>query len=491
MGDLSSILGSQNSIEYLVSQYMMYESAPKNALLDRQDDLKERKGVLSDLDSKLSTLQSKAERLSDPITDYFALRTSTVSDSDVLTASASSTAAMGNHSVTIERLAISDTRVSQQYDDIATSFSGILADQTFSIGYGHPTEADENNRESLSITVTADVFALDNDDALLQIADAINSAMYIAVSNETIESGEQVRASVVSEESGKSRIILRSESSGYKNRIDFTDSADSLLSSMGVSDAVVSSGTAGGYITEVGTSATTSLLNSKLNIDGLDFYRDNNNVTDALTGVTMKLLDVSATTQTISVTADTEGVKTEVNEFLDTYNESMTYLRSNTQMDPETYQRGVLSDDVTYRSILYDLRNYTMNQVTGVANSDYSRLFNIGIEADSKGQLSITDSDKFTTALETNSDYVAQVFNASDGLATKLDGYLEKYIKTGGTIDSSKTNIEDQLTSLSDRMSLMDDLLARREKQLTDQFTSLQEMMYTLTNQQNYMSSFF
>lgn len=488
--DISSLLGSQNSIEYLVEQYMRYESRPKNDLLDRQSELNSRKTVLSDLDSKLSALQSKAERLSDPITDYFATRSSSESDSDILTSTAGATASLGNHAITIDRLAISDTRVSQQYTDTDTSFSGFTVDQTFEIEVGSPTDLDANNRTSISITVTAADLALDNDEALIEIADAINSAMYTAVTNETIGSEEQIRASVVTEETGKSRIVLRSESSGYTYRMDFTDSADSLLSTLGVSDAVASTGTAGGYITEVGTSATTSMLNSKFNIDGLDFYRDSNNVTDALTGVTLKLLDTAASTQTVTVVADTEGVKGEVNAFLDSYNEAMTYLRENTQIDPSTYKRGALADDITYRGIVYDLRNYTLNEVTGVANSDYSRLFNIGIEADSDGMLSIADSDKFVEAIETNSNYVAELFNASDGLATQLDSYLENYVKTGGSIDSSKNNIDDQLTTLVDRISLMDDILYRREDQLRQEFTSLQEMMYKLQNQQSFLGSF-
>jgi len=469
---------------------MVFESRPKNDLLDRQEDLYTRKTVLSDLDSKLSALQSKAERLSDPITDYFASRTASVSDSDVISATSGETAALGNHSITIDRLAISDTRVSQQYTDTDTSFSGFVADQTFMIEIGNPTDTDPNYRRNISITVSAADLALDNDEALLQIADAINSAMYTVVTAETIGSEEQVRASVVTEESGKSRLVLRSDSSGYTYRMDFTDSADNLLSALGISDAVQSSGTAGGYITDVGTSVTSSMLNSKLNIDGLDFYRDSNNVTDALTGVTLKLLDTSATTQTVTVVADVEGVKSEVNGMLDAYNEAITYLRENTQIDPNTYKRGLLADDITYRGIIYDLRNYTMNEVTGVSNSDYSRLFNIGIEADSDGNLSIADSDKFQTAIETNSSYVSEVFNASDGFATQLDTYLENYVKTSGSIDASKNNIEDQLTSLSDRISLMDDILYRREAQLRQEFTSLQEMMYNLQSQQSFLSSF-
>ncbi|MEA3287485.1 MAG: flagellar filament capping protein FliD [Candidatus Marinimicrobia bacterium] len=489
--DINSLLGSQNSIQYLVDQYMKFESRPKDALLDRQYALNQRKDTLSDLDSKLSALQSKAERLSDPVTDYFAARSASTSDGDVMTATAGATAALGNHAITIDRLAISDTRVSQQYTDGDSSFSGFLTDQTFSIEVGAPTDEDANNRVSISMTVSAADLALDNDEALLQIADAINSAMYTAVSDETIGSEEQVRASVVTEESGKSRLVLRSESSGYTYRMEFTDSADGLLSALGVSDSIQSSGSAGGYITDVGTSTTTSLLNSKFNIDGLDFYRDSNNVTDALAGVSIKMLDTSAATQTITVVADTEGVKTEVNGFIDAYNEAMTYLREETQMNPDTYERGMLADDVTYRGIVYDLRNFTLNQVSGVSNTDYSRLFSIGIEADSQGMLSIADMDKFTTAIETNSNYVAELFNSADGLATQLDGYLENYVKTGGSINSSKNNIDDQLMNLTDRISLMDDILYRREDQLRQEFTSLQEMMYKLQSQQSFLGSFF
>ena len=57
-----------------------------------------------------------------------------------------------------------------------------------------------------------------------------------------------------------------------------TDSANSLLSTLEISNSVQSSGTSGGYITDVGTSASDSLLNSKLLVDGLTFYRDSNTI---------------------------------------------------------------------------------------------------------------------------------------------------------------------------------------------------------------------
>jgi len=489
--EITSMFSSSNSIEYLVEQYLRLESGPRDNLVKQQNDLYERKDVLSDLDSSLSSLQSISERLIDPITDHFATKSASSSDSEKVSVSAGSTAEMGNHSITVERLAISDTRVSRQFDDSGSSFSSYTTDQTISIEIAHPTEADANKRLAIDVTIDAASFAQDDRDVLIQIADDINSAMYTAIGAETIDANEAVNVSVVTEESGKSRLVFRTQNSGYTYRMDFTDSADSLLADLEVNAAVQSTGTAGGYITDVGTSATDSELNAKFVIDGLTFYRDANNVTNALSGVTLKLLDTFTSPQTVTVTIDTDTVRSEVESFLDKYNDAIDYLRENTQMDPDTYERGLLADDITYRGIHYDLREIMMSTISGVSNSEYSKLFNIGIETDDDGRLSITDSEKFTEALESNSSFVAEIFNASDGIANQVNDYLENYVKVAGTIDGSKNNIDDQLSYLDDRIDLMDELLTRRENQLREEFTQLQEMMYQLSNQQSFFSSFF
>jgi flagellar hook-associated protein 2 len=488
--DAGSIFTNQSSIEQLIGQYLALESRPRDDLVDKKDALNSRKNVLSELDSKLSALESKAERLNDPITDYFAAKLATSSDTDKFTVSASSSAELGNHTLSVDRLAVSDTRVSKQYTDSNTSFSGITTDQTFSIEVAHPTDEDPSNRVSIDITMTADKFSQNDNQVLADIADAINSAMFTAISSETIENDEVVYASVVNEESGKSRLVLRTEQSGYTYRMDFTDSADNLLQTLEVNADVQSSGTSGGYMTTVGTNATDSLLNSKFTMDGLTFYRDSNNVTDALTGVTLQLLDTFATTETVTVNVDTESVKGEVQEFLDAYNESLTFLRTNTQMDPDTYKAGALSSDYTYRGIIAKLRSIVSGEVSGVNNSDYSRLFSIGIEADDKGLLSIADSDKFTEALESNTANVSDLFRASDGIAVELENFINNFVKTGGTIDNSKKNINDQVTYLSGRISSMDEWLLKRETQLRDEFAKLQEAMSRISSQQSFFSMF-
>lgn len=490
--EISSIFSAQAGIERIVEQYMLLEERPLKVLLDKKDSLANRKSVLSSLDAKLSTLLTVVERMTDPITDYFAAKEATTSDLEKFTASAGASSNPGNHSITVDRLAISDTRVSQQYSDTdSTAFDAFeSADQIFEIEVAHPTDADSSNRESISVTVSASLFDQDADDVLLAIASAINSAMSNAITAETIENDEVVHASVVTEESGKSRLVLSTGQSGYTYRMDFTDSADSLLASLEVNSGTQSSGTSGGWITSVGSSPSTSLLNAKFTLDGLTFYRDSNNVTDAITGVTLQLLDMFATTETVTITTDVDEVEKEVQDFLDAYNEVITFLRENTQYNSDTEKVGVLSNDLIYKDIINSLRGYTVDTVDGASSSTYTKLYNIGIEADDKGLLSIEDSEKFNDAVEANSTNISDLFNASDGIATLVKSYIDNFVKVGGTIDRTKNNIDSQVIHLEDRISLMDDLLDTKEAQLRKQFSRLQEAMIFLTQQQSFFGIF-
>ncbi len=488
--DITTAYNSSEQIDYLVQVYMQNERKPKVALETRRDDLENRRSTLTDLDSKLTALQSKAELLTDEITNYFATKKATVSDSDKFTASAGASAELGNHSLSVDRLAASDTRVSNQYTDTDTSFTGFTTDQIFSVEVGHPTDADADNRESISVTVDSTTFAKTDDEVLLDIANAINTAMSDAVVAETIDSDEVIHVSVVTEESGKSRLVFRSENSGYTYRMDFTDSGDSLLTTMEVNSASQTSGTAGGWITQVGTGTTDSLLNAKMTIDGLTFYRNSNNVTDAISGVTLQLLDTFATTETATINADVETVKGEVNGFLEVYNESLSYLKDQTSGAIVSDDKGQLARDLIYKNMIVDLRDIIRQEVTGAASQSFTRLYNIGIEADDSGKLSIKDLEKFTEALESNSNNIADIFRASDGIATQTESYLESFVKTGGTIDGSKNNIETQLIYLNDRIEFVEERLVKKEAQLRDEFARLQEMMARVASQQSFFTSF-
>lgn len=489
--EIGSGYSNQNSIDLLIEQQMKLYRRPLDQLTVRRDELNSRKSALSDLNSKLSSLKNQSSKLVDTaVTNYLGTKKATSSDTAKFSATASSAAQLGNHTLTVQRLATMDTRVSKQYSDTNSDFTGFLADQTFSIGVAHPTDVDSNNRETINVTVSAADFTGTNDNVLAAIAEAINAAMSEAIASETIENDELVRASVVTEEDGVSRLVFRADQSGYTNRMDFSDSADNLLQALEVNSASQTTGASGGYITDVGTSASNSLLNAQLNMDGLTFYRNANDITDMLSGVSLRLLDTFATPETMTVSADTETVKNEVQTFLDTYNASMKSLRKYAITDPDTKVTGILARDNTYRGMIADLRQFSVATITGATNSRYSKLYSIGIEADSTGNLSITDSSKFNAALEDNGKNVSDLFQSADGIATNLKSYLDDYIKSSGKIASTKKNIDSQLTLLNTHITQVEDRMQVKENNLRKQFASLQSMMNTLVNQQNFLSQF-
>ncbi len=486
--DITSLFASQGSIQYLVDQFMRFEEEPLNQLMDRKSKLNDTTSLLSTLDSKLSALQSRTERMTDTFTDYFAARKAESSNKDVLTASATSSAKIGSHTISVSRLASSDTRVSQQYSSTGTDFSSYSTDQTFTIEVAHPTDSDPNNRVSISVTVAASVFSGDNESVLNAISSAVDAAMDQAVADETIKNEERVNTSVISEENGTNRLQFISNNSGFTYRMDF--GASTLLDDLQINANSQVAGTSGGYMYNVGTSATTSELNAQFTVDGLTYYRDSSTVDDAIDGVTLNLRDVFTSNETVTISTDYDAVKEEVDGFITAFNDAIDFLRKEAQYDPATAKRGALADDLKYRNLSIDLRDIVASEVTDVTYSEYNLLYDIGMEMDQQGKLSIVDEDKFKTAVETNSEYVSDLFNGSDGIATRIKDYLEGYVKTGGTISQSKKNITNQITTLETRIDLENTLLDQKRKQLTEEFTQLQETMFTVQNQQQFFMLF-
>lgn len=491
--DLSSVYSSQSSssIDQMVDTFMAIEEKPLEKLEEKREGLYNRKKVLTDLHSKLSNLKNNAEELNSVLVDHFGTKKALSSDAEKIDVSATASAERGSHTLTVERLAVADTRVSKQFTDTNTSFSSFTADQTFKIEVAHPTDTDPSNRVQIDVTISADTFSQDDATVLAAISDAVNDAMNNAVLNDTISNDEKVQASVVSEESGVSRLVLRSSSSGYDYRIDFTDSADSLLDFIEVNASVQTSGSSGGYITEVGTSSSTSLLNAKFNIDGLTFYRNSNYISDVLDGVTFQLLDTFSNAETITVSSDVEAVKDDVREFLDNYNAVLNFIVENTGFNAETGEYGALSDDSRYWNIKNDLRQIMTSEISGVSNENYSRLSSIGIEGNSTGTLSIVDANDFENALNANPLNVAEIFTTADtGLADQLISYVENYLGSEGFISSSKSILDDRVTYLNDEIDRMEVYLDQRESQLRQELTKLQEAMILLGNQQTFLSNF-
>ncbi len=464
-------------IEGLVAQYRLIELGSRSSLEGKKDVLESRKQALSDLDSKLSALYKLGERFSDIILDVFNTREGESSNSELFTVSAGSTAQLGSHSVTISRLASIDTRVSQQYVASNSDFGAIVTDQSFVISVAHPTDADPNNREEITVTVSAATFSQTNDEVLADVARAINNAMSAAATAGTIDSDEKPAASVVTEETGTSRLVLRSGQSGETYSLQFNDT-DGLLTTLQVNAASQSTGTSGGYMTAANE------LSAQFTIDGLAFTRDSNFVDDALGGVSIQLLSTTATTETITVTADTEAVKKEAQDFIDAYNEVIKFLNDKTATD------GEFRGDMTYSTLKFQLRGIIAAVVSDTESSDYNTLSEIGIGIKRDGTLYFEDETKFETTLATSTNLISDLFVGTDGVAVTLNSFVINYTKAKGIISSSEDAVKATLRYQDTRLENFDERLEKKVERFREQLLRLQAVYVEMQQQSAFFASF-
>ena len=464
-------------IEGLVEQFRQIELGPRFRFEARRDALTTRKQALNDLDSSLSALFNLGKRFSDIILDVFNTKTGESSDTSLFTVSAGADAQLGAHDLSISRLASIDTRVSRQYVSTDSDFTLLLTDQTFGIVVAHPTDADPANTVEISVTVSAATFSQSNDDVLADISSAINDAMSAAVTAETIDSDEAAVATVVSEASGQSRLILRSGQSGETYELQFNDTSG-LLGTLDINAGVQSSGTSGGFITAAAD------LSAQFTLDGLSFTRDSNFVEDALEGVGLQLLNTTSGTETITISADTESVKAEVQDFIDTYNAAIELLNE------KTLAGGVFRGDVTYSTLKFQLRGLVSAVVTDTISTSFDQLIELGIGVKRDGTLFFEDETLLDNALSTNPKLVSDIFSGTDGIAVTLNDFVVNFTKSSGIIDGSTKAIDASVRRQDDRLDSFDARVENRVERFRDDLIRLQTVMLQVQQQSAFFANF-
>ncbi len=177
-------------------------------------------------------------------------------------------------------------------------------------------------------------------------------------------------------------------------------------------------------------------------VDGVAVTRSSNTVDDLITGVTLNLKGADpATTLTVNVNRDYEGLEEQITEFVTAYNDLMDTINEQLTYDTATQSPGgPLYGDSTLRALRSSLLETIVNQVPGL-DENFSTLGLVGINLDNGGKLTI-DSDTLQGYLETNFEDVKNLFVAS---ATSTNGSLtyvdHNYNTQAGTYNINITGV--------------------------------------------------
>jgi len=508
------------NINTLIQQTLAAQRQPITDLTARKDTLNIEKAVYSDLKSKLSTFRGVIENLmsgdADTVFDDIAV---TSSDTDVVTATATSSAASGNYTIDVTALA----KAHRVRSDQATSNAETLnlngtftlngADVTvesgdsledimdainaaeygellFDVGSGYESDlangiVSSDLRDEFAtngITLSADAtVSTEVDGSRWLITD--HGETYSVRKGETgldiHEGGKGVTATIVD-----NHLVLEADSTGASNAI--TASGDVLAGS-------ISAGTGLGILTAPDTfnhAALQTAADASFTVNGIAITRSSNmGLDDVINGVTLNLL--SEEEAELEVSQDRAAVSAKINAFATNLNSITSYLKAKTKttVDQENgvYTRGALSGKTIFSTLKTNLIAALSEEVSA---GSLQGLKDIGITVGTGLEVSL-DTAELNSALESNFSDVVQLF---DGVMENYLSILEPFTietSSSNTLDLYSNSVETRMENIDNRIERMETALLNKEEALIKQYSGLYMQSINIQNQQQGLFSLY
>jgi len=412
--------GSGIDVTSVVNQILASESAPENQLKQNLTDLASAQVTLSGFNSGLSGLLTSVNALSD-IGGALTARTAVSSRTDLLSATADSSAAAGRHTIVVANLATGSSYATGPQ----TASTTPLATGSFNLQLGSAT----------AVLITVD----NTNNTLSGLASSINAQNL------------GVTASVVTDASG-ARLSLLSTGTGLTNDLKITNDTTGLT------------------FTKTATAA-----NASLTVDGLGINSATNTVSGVLGGVTLNLAGASPGTPiSLSVGPDTSRATQAIQDFVNAYNSLITQVNQQFAYDPTLGSAGALSGNGDVRALQTQLLGESTYSISG--NNGITGLASIGVNLGNDGTLSV-DNAKLSDTLANHYQDLQTFFQAASGqtgFAQKLGVDLRNLTdSTRGLLNVALTQNRNDRSAIQSSINVFEDRLAVRRQQLTIQYSQV------------------
>lgn len=212
-----------------------------------------------------------------------------------------------------------------------------------------------------------------------------------------------------------------------------------------------------------------------IRVDGREFVRSSNTVTDAISGVNLNLLTAEpGTAIDVTVDRDVKGATDAVKAFRDAYNDIRKFF------DEQRVSGAPLYADSTLRRVVDSFTSSLRTQVAG--NATYSSAVSVGLVLDRNGLLTFSE-DTFKTAMTSAPTEVESLFGMT-GLGTAFVTATDAATSFGnGAISVQVDTITQTTITLRQREADAQKRLESRRQQLIQQYTRMEEAVSKLKQQ--------
>ncbi|AXS79199.1 flagellar filament capping protein FliD [Dechloromonas sp. HYN0024] len=438
MATTSSLgIGTGVDLQSMLSSIITAERAPIRALDTKISAANSQISLYGTLKSKLDALNSAADTLQFP--SKLSALSATSSDTTVLGASASYTAAVGSYGLEVTQLASAQKSFTTAYA-AGTTFSA--GDLTFTVAGVAATP--------ISISAGA---------TLENVSSAINAAQI------------GVTATVITDSTGKQRMVMTGDKSG-------TGKGFSLVSTVAASGGQDSLAT---FDTATAGLNRKDALDAKIKIDGIEVNSSTNTFSN-IAGLTLTAVKLG--TSNVTVQNDSTKITAAAQAFVDSYNAVVTLIKNNSNYDATTKTAQAFNGDGTVRSLLNTLSSARTTVPTELSSATLKTLSSIGVSVQTNGQLKL-DTAALSSAISTSATDVVKVLNAyGKSYSTAVTGILSGNGSVASRISGLNTTVnryKDSQATLELRVSLV-------EKRYRAQFTALDKMVSSMQTTSSYLS---
>lgn len=465
MAETSSInfLGSYSGIDRTsIDQLMEVEKLPLVQLSNKKVTLTEKQNAWKDINTRLNTLFEKIKVLQN--SDTFTDKKATSSNEGVVSIVASNKSTPTTYKIHVKQLATNSSVISEQITEAYDEETGkVDMEKALNISGTFTIANAQNISRQIDLTTN---------DSLKDVVNKINNATKDVKDGETTIPGTGISATIID-----GRLVLTDSKTGSR---DITlSSEDDVLINLKLNTP-----------TDLGN-------NSVFTVNGVEVSRSSNSVSDVIEHSTINLNKEHGVGEyeTVNISLDTEKMSKSIQEFVDQYNSTMTFIESSLDAgNPEVVgSGGVLSGDSTLMRLHSSLRNLVTSKLIN-PNTTVKDSSQLGITTiDKYGKLQF-DSNKLKNALTEDAQNVANFFisknseNEEIGFAPRLKTYIDSFVSSTDGIILGKTESYDRtLKSLNDQIDRFNLRMEKREEYYVKMFTALDIAMMQAESQMSWL----
>ncbi|MCA0244480.1 MAG: flagellar filament capping protein FliD [Proteobacteria bacterium] len=464
MATISSLgLGSGLDSETIVSKLVALEKQPITDLQTAAGKLQTKLSSFGKIQSYLDSLNSAASALNG--STLWRGSTASSSNSSAVQATSSTGSSAGAYAVNVSQLASSQMAATGAWSSsTSTVGAGTLS---FDIGSWN---ADATSFSASGSTVSIDIEATDT---LENVRDKINAVDNLGVS-----------ASIVNDANG-ARLVLKSDDSGTSHgfRVQVSDGDGNNADAAGLSMLAYDPANGAGVMTR-----TQAAQNAKGSINGLEVESETNSLSNVIDGVSLTFGSVTTSAVSVTVSNDTDSMKSAVNSFVNAYNGLMGYLRDQTK-----YVEGSTSTNLQGDRTAIGLQQQVRSilAASSSASSAFVRASEIGLDVQKDGTIKLNDA-KLSSALA-KPDELRKFFGADgatageDGLTQRVADVAKGWLDVDGSLTARQQGLQKLIDINQDRQDAMQKRVDAMEKRLRAQYSALDTSMSQLSTLQNYV----